>query len=128
MTTKYEKGLLLHNKLHGGHTGQALLNEVGKISTKLNTMCLEWVYGDILQDPALDIKTRELTIIACLVGQNADAEIKAHIEAALIVGVKKEQIIALFEQLAIYVGFPAANNAMLIAKNVFSKEKSNKAD
>lgn len=122
MTTQYEQGLSLLNRLHGNHTGKALMDSVGEISPKLTTMGIEWVFGDIMQDNALDIRTRELTIIASLVSQNAlSAQIKAHIEAALNIGVTKKEIIALIEQLAIYAGFPSANNAMLVAKDVFSE-------
>ncbi len=124
MTTQYEKGMTLLNKLHGKHTGKALMDSVGEISPKLTTMGIEWVFGDIMQDNVLDLKTRELTIIASLVSQNAlSAQIKAHIEAALIVGATKIEIIALIEQLAIYAGFPSANNAMLVAKEVFQKQR-----
>ncbi|KTC87834.1 carboxymuconolactone decarboxylase family protein [Legionella drozanskii] len=120
MTTQYETGMTLLNKLHGKHTGKALMDNVGEISPKLTTMGIEWVFGDIMQDNALDLKTRELTIIASLVSQNGlSAQIKAHIEAALNVGATKREIIALIEQLAIYAGFPSANNAMLVAKEVF---------
>ena len=120
MTTKYQTGITLLNQLHGGHTGQAIIEGVGQISPKLANMGIEWVFGDIMQDNILDFRTRELTIIASLVSQNAlAAQIKAHIEAALNVGVTQAEIIALIEQLAIYAGFPSANNAMLIAKEVF---------
>lgn len=124
MTKQYETGITLLNKLHGGHTGQALMDGVGEISPKLTKMGIEWVFGDIMQDIALDLRTRELTIIASLVSQNAlSAQVQAHIEAAINVGVTKEEIIALIEQLAIYAGFPSANNAMLIAKEVFLKRQ-----
>jgi 4-carboxymuconolactone decarboxylase len=119
MTTQYEKGLNLLNQLHGGHTGQAIMDSVGAVSPKLATMGIEWVFGDIMQNPALDLKTRELTIIVSLVAQNSMPQVKAHIEAALSVGVTQAEIVALIEQLAIYAGFPYASNAMMIAKEVF---------
>lgn len=125
MTQTYEKGMNLLNKLHGKHTGEALMSSVGEISQKLTNMGIEWVFGDIMQDGTLDLKTRELTIIASLITQNAlAAQIKAHIEAALNIGTSKKEIIALIEQLAIYAGFPSANNAMLVAKEVFLEFKN----
>ena len=121
MTTQYEKGLALLNQLHGGHSGQTIVDTVGKVSPRIVKMGIEWVFGDIMQDPTLDLKTRELTIIACLVPQNVLPQLKAHIEAALNVGVTQKEIIALIEQLAIYAGFPFAMNAMQVAKEVFDK-------
>mgnify|MGYP001592979218 CR=1 FL=1 len=80
MTTQYEKGLALLNQLHGGHSGQTIVDTVGKVSPRIVKMGIEWVFGDIMQDPTLDLKTRELTIIACLVPQNVLPQLKAHIE------------------------------------------------
>lgn len=119
MTTQYEKGLALLNQLHGGHSGQAIVDTAGKVSPRLVKMGIEWVFGDIMQDSTLDLKTRELTIIACLVAQNATLQLKAHIEAALNVGVTQKEIVALIEQLAIYAGFPFAMNALHVAQEVF---------
>lgn len=51
-------------------------------------------------------------------------QLKAHLEAALNVGASKAEIIAMIEQLAIYVGFPSSVNAMILAKEVFTERES----
>lgn len=83
---------------------------------------IEWGFGEVMQNPHLDLKTRELTIVASLIAQPAQPQLKAHLEAALNAGASKDEIIAMIEQLAIYVGFPTAINAMILAKEVFMEK------
>ena len=122
MTTQYESGLKLLNKLHGGHTGEGIVKALGDISPNMLRWTVEWGFGEVLQNPDLDIKTRELTIIASLMAQSAEPQLKAHLEAALNAGAHKKEIVAMIEQLAIYVGFPSAVNAMILAKEVFAEQ------
>jgi hypothetical protein len=42
-----------------------------------------------------------------------------HIHGALNVGVSRQEIIEIIIQMAVYAGFPAALNAMYVAKEVF---------
>jgi 4-carboxymuconolactone decarboxylase len=122
MNNKAKVGLENLKKLHGEHTGEDIVNAFKDISPNLLKWTLELGFAEIIPDKRLDIKTRELTIIACLIPQGTLPQIKAHIEAAITVGASKDEIIALIEQSAIYAGFPAAVNAMIIAKEVFTNE------
>ena len=84
-------------------------------------MTIEVVFGDILQRPQLDLKTRELAIIASLVTLGHSLpQVKSHAEAALNAGVTKEEITGIILQTAYFVGFPAAANAMIAIKDVFN--------
>ncbi|HEV2614547.1 MAG TPA: carboxymuconolactone decarboxylase family protein [Gammaproteobacteria bacterium] len=121
MNTKYETGLKLIEQLHGGHSGGGIVEAFGSISPNMLRMTAEWAFGDVLQNKILDLKTREMLTIASLIPQSLPGGLKAHIESALVAGASKDEIIALIEHLAIYAGFPAASNAMLIAKEVFDK-------
>ena len=121
---RYQSGLSLMKRLHGEHSGEEILNTVGEICPAVPEMAIEWVFGDIMQRPGLDLITRELALIAVLAAQgNAAPQLKAHIEAALNVGASKEAIIEVMLQTAIYAGFPVAINAMMIAKAVFAESK-----
>ncbi len=124
MSTQYDKGLKLLNQLHGGHTGEEIVKAFGDISPNMLKWTIEWGFGEVLSNPALDLKTRELTIIASLIAQPASPQLKAHLEAALNAGATEAEIIAMIEQLALYVGFPTACNAMILAKEVFQNSKT----
>lgn len=120
MTTKYEKGLELLNKLHGGHTGEAILNNFASICPKMAEMTIEMVFGDLLQRKELDLKTRELTIIASLVTLGHSLpQVRSHTEAAIIAGATKTEIAEVILQTAYFAGFPAAANALIEIKDLF---------
>ena len=117
---KFQKGLLLLNELHGGHTGEAILNNFSKVCPKMAELTIENMFGDILQrTDMLDIKTRELTIIASLVTLGScDDQVKAHVEAAKNVGASNEEITETILQTAYFAGFPRAANALICIKDI----------
>ncbi|QLE79926.1 carboxymuconolactone decarboxylase family protein [Francisella sp. Scap27] len=119
--SKMENGLKLLNKLHGGHTGEAILNQFKEISPKMAEITIENMFGDILQRTnILDIKTRELLIIVSLVTLGScDNQIRAHTEAAINVGASKEEISEAILQTAYFAGFPKAANALISIKELF---------
>jgi len=86
-------------------------------------LIIEFPYGDIYSREGLDLKTRELITIASLTTQgHAQDQLKVHIKNALNVECSKHEIIEVILQMCIYAGFPAALNALLVAKEAF-KEK-----
>ena len=120
MASKYEQGLVLLNKLHGGHTGEEILNNFASICPKMAEMTIEMVFGDLLQRKELDIKTRELTIIASLVTLGHSLpQVKSHAEAAIVAGATKTEIAEVILQTAYFAGFPAAANALIEIKDLF---------
>lgn len=120
----YTRGLQLLEEVHGGHVGEGMVKELGDISPDFLKMTVEWGFGEILSRKGLDLRTRELVIIAsCITLGYAMPQLHAHIEAALNVGCTQEEIIEVIIQMAIYAGFAAASNAMRVAKDVFVKSK-----
>jgi len=113
----YNTGMELLKELHGGHAGEQIINQLQDICPDYATMTIEWAFGSILSRSGLDIKTRELAIIAsCVTMGNTVPQLLAHIEAALNVGATKQEIIEVILQTALYAGFPATTNALLQAK------------
>ena len=117
----YERGLDLLKKLHGGHAGEAIVQELKDICPDYATMTIEWGFGTIFSREGLDIKTRELAIIAsCVTLGNAVPQLRAHIEAAVNVGASKCEIIEVIIQTALYAGFAAVTNSLFAAKDLLS--------
>jgi 4-carboxymuconolactone decarboxylase len=76
--------------------------------------------GPALPLPAIDATTREIATVALLTAiATKPAELTAHIRAALDAGASRAQVIAAIEQMAVYAGFPAALNAVAVARDVF---------
>ena len=81
---------------------------------------VESAYGDVLGRPQLGLRDREIATLAALATLgNAPAQLKAHVEGALNVGLSREEIVEVLMQMAIYAGVPAAINALQIAGQVF---------
>ena len=117
----YDRGLDLLKKLHGGHAGEAIVDGLKNICPDYATMTIEWGFGSIFSRDGLDIKTRELAIIAsCVTLGNAVPQLLAHIEAAFNVGASKREVIEVILQTALYAGFPAVTNALFAAKELLS--------
>ncbi|MBU4607539.1 MAG: carboxymuconolactone decarboxylase family protein, partial [Methanobacterium sp.] len=72
----------------------------------------------------LDLKSREIATVAALTAMGtAPLQLKSHINGALNVGCTKEEIIEVIIQMAVYAGFPAAINGIMIAKEVFENKE-----
>ena len=71
--------------------------------------------------PGLDLKTRELLLVASCVtlGGSATQQLYAHIDAALTTGASREEVVETILQMLFYAGGVNVSNAFRIAKEVF---------
>lgn len=60
------------------------------------------------------------TVAALTALGNCQPQLNVHINSALNLGCKPGQIIEVIIQMAVYAGFPASLNGMLVAKEVFT--------
>ena len=104
-----------------GEAGQKVIDSLASISPDLAKYTIEFPFGDIYQRPGLDLKSRELATVAALTALgHCQPQLNVHINGALNVGCKPEEIREVIIQMAVYAGFPAALNGMLVAKEVFT--------
>lgn len=89
----------------------------------LGRYIVEFAYDDIFARPGMDMKTRELAMGAALTATGtAVAQFTVHSRAALHVGASRQEIIETILQMIPYAGFPAALNAVTVARGVFGPE------
>jgi 4-carboxymuconolactone decarboxylase len=100
----------------------ALRQGMAPIAPDFADMMVEFGYGEMMSRPGLDPRGRQLVTLGALaaLGHPAD-QLKGHIGGALAVGVTPREIVEALMQVALYAGFPAATNALRIAKRVFSE-------
>jgi 4-carboxymuconolactone decarboxylase len=119
-TETYKTGLALLNQLHGGNTGEKMVEAMKDICPDFATMSIDWAMGGIMARPGLDLLTREYVIIAsCVTLGHATPQLHAHIDAALKVGGTKEQIVEVILQTLFYAGGAAVANALTVANAAF---------
>jgi 4-carboxymuconolactone decarboxylase len=121
MESRYTRGLQKLNEIDG-HQGQRVIESLKDIAPDLGRYIIEFGFGDIYSRPALDLKSREIAVVAALTALgNAAPQLKVHLHGALNVGCSKDEIVEVIMQMALYAGFPATLNAMFAAKEVFSE-------
>lgn len=105
-----------------GEEGRRVVDSLKDISPELGDWIIDFAYGDVFSATAVSLCTRELATVSALTALgNAQPQLKVHIEGALNVGCKPDEIIAIIVQMAVYSGFQSALNGISAAKDVFEK-------
>lgn len=119
---RYERGLAKLQEIDG-EAGTHVVNSLRDIAPDFARYLIEFPFGDIYSRPGLDLRSREIAVVAALTALgNAAPQLKVHIQGALNVGVTQEEVVEVMMQMAVYAGFPAALNGLMAAKEVFSAQ------
>lgn len=106
-----------------GRAGENVIESLQDIAPDFARLLIEFPFGDIYSRPGLDLKMRELAVVAALTAMgNAAPQLKVHIHGARNVGCSRQEIVEVIMQMAVYAGFPAALNGLFSAKEIFSQE------
>jgi 4-carboxymuconolactone decarboxylase len=96
---------------------------IGDFAPKLVELTDEVLYGDVWQRPGLSKRDRSLATVAALIALNRTEQLPFHLRRALDNGVTKDELIEAITHLAFYSGWPNSMSAIMIAKDVFAKDK-----
>lgn len=121
---RYKRGL---DKLReiDGQAGEKVISALADIAPDFAKLLIEFPFGDIYARPQLDLKSREIGVVAALTALgNAAPQLKVHIHGALNVGCTREEVVEIIMQMAVYAGFPAALNGLFAAKEIFLERDS----
>jgi 4-carboxymuconolactone decarboxylase len=118
---RFERGLKKLAEIDG-EAGERVLESLKGIAPDLGRYIIEFPFGDIYSRPGLDLKSREIAVVAALTAMgNARPQLQVHIHGALNVGCTREEVVEVIMQMAVYAGFPAALNGIFAAKGVFDE-------
>jgi 4-carboxymuconolactone decarboxylase len=116
---RYNRGWMKLKEVDG-EAGTKVIDSLKDIAPDLGRYTIEFPFGDIYSRPGLDLKSREMAVVAALTALgNAAPQLRVHIHGALNVGVTREEAVEIIMMMAVYAGFPAALNGMAAAKEVF---------
>jgi 4-carboxymuconolactone decarboxylase len=104
-----------------GKAGLTTWGELNAIAPVHAQAIHEYCFGTIWDRPHLDLRTRELIVIAATAAQDLPGEVEVHVRGALNRGATREEIVETIVQLAPYIGFPKTNHALLAAKRIFDQ-------
>lgn len=118
--SRYERGLAKLREIDG-EAGERVLQSLEGIAPDFARYLIEFPFGDIYSRPGLDLRSREIAVVAALTALgNASPQLKVHIQGALNVGVTRTEVVEVIMQMAVYAGFPAALNGLTAAREVFA--------
>ena len=121
MSDAYQRGAQRMGELHPGLAG-ALEQSMAPIAPDFARWMVEFGYGEVLTRPGLGVRERQLVTIGALAALgHAGDQLRGHINAALNAGLTAAEITEALMQVALYAGFPAATNALRLAKIVFAE-------
>ena len=118
---RYQRGLAKLREIDG-EAGERVLAGLDDIAPDFARYLIECPFGDIYSRPGLDLKSREIAVVAALTALgNAAPQLKVHIQGALNVGVTRAEVVETIMQMAVYAGFPASLNGLAAAREVFAQ-------
>jgi 4-carboxymuconolactone decarboxylase len=120
----YERGLAVRKEVLGAEYVESSLRNASDFTAPFQDLVTEFCWGGIWGRPGLDRHTRSLLNLAMLTALGRSHEVEIHVRGALNNGVKKEEIVEVFLQAAIYCGMPAALDSFRVARKVIETHEA----
>ncbi|TAM79202.1 MAG: carboxymuconolactone decarboxylase family protein [Acidobacteria bacterium] len=118
-----DKGLEMLYQMLGKERTSEVREAWTKLSPDFAGMVTDFVAADVWSRPNLELKTRSLITIAALVALGRQNALRLNLEMALNNGATRDEILETLLHMAIYAGFPACWDALVIADEVFNRKK-----
>ena len=107
-----------------GEAGEQVIHSLQEISPELGIFIVEYCFGDIYNLNELDLKSKELAVVAALTAMgNARPQLKVHLNGALNTGSTISEIKEVILQMSVYSGFPRAINGMTALQETLEERK-----
>ena len=121
MPERYQKGMQVRRLVLGdAHVDRAEAAKTNFDKT-FQRLITESAWGMVWADETISQRERSMLTLAVLAATGNFEEIQMHIRATSRTGASKDDIMQAFLHVAIYAGFPKANNAIKLAKQTFNE-------
>lgn len=121
MTQKHDTGMAVRRSVLGdAHVDRAEAAKTG-FDSAFQTLITEAAWGTVWASDAISRRERSMITLALLAATKNFEEIPMHIRATANTGASKQDVIEVFQHVAIYAGVPAANHAIKLAKQTYSE-------
>lgn len=121
MADHYDTGMTTRRAVLGdAHVDRA---EAAKtdFDTPFQSLITQSAWGTVWASDAITLRERSMITLALLAATKNFDEIPMHIRATANTGASKQDVIEVFQHVAIYAGVPAANHAIKLAKQTYSE-------
>jgi 4-carboxymuconolactone decarboxylase len=96
---------------------------IGDFAPKVVQLTDDVLFGDVWERKELSPRDRSLITVSNLITSGNTEQLKFHLNYAKENGLSEEELIEVITHLAFYAGWPKAMSAIMVAKELFSKEK-----
>ena len=121
MSDKFATGMQVRRKVLGdAHVDRAEANRTA-LDTPFQTLITEGAWGTVWASDAISLRERSMLTLALLAATGNFDEIPMHIRATANTGASQEDVMEVFQHVAIYCGVPKANHAIKLAKQTFAE-------
>jgi 4-carboxymuconolactone decarboxylase len=127
MADRYQHGIAVMQRLWGEPMTTELRTLWQQADPEIERYITAFAMGDIWARPTLDLKTRSLICLAAAVALERDGQIRLHTRGALQSGATATEVTETILQLMVYAGFPAAWQAMVVARQVIAEHTTSAA-
>ena len=104
---RYARGREVLSQIHRT-TGEDIVDSLGDLGRHI----VEYAFGDVYARPGLPLRERQLITVAMLAALGNLPQLEVHLQAAINVGITREELDELVLQVAPYAGFPRAMDAL----------------
>lgn len=122
MSPKLQAGSAVFERVMG-QSAQAFIDAFTDVVPDFGRYILEWEFGDLYSRPGLDLRYREIAVIAscATLGVIGHPALKMHILAALRAGLTRNEIGEILMQVAFAAGLPTAIGAIAVAREAYAE-------
>ena len=119
--TDYERGYAQFRQMVGEDRIEGLVARFAAICPDFETEVVSVVGGRVWARPGLDLKTRSLCSICTLAGLGRVNALRLNFQMALNNGATLEEIFEALFQVAVYAGYPAMWDALVMLEEVLEE-------
>ncbi len=114
----YKAGMQVRREMFGPAGADERVAAATDFNRPFEEAVTRYCFGDTWARPGLDRKTRSMITLAALTALVRPNQLKAHVRAALVNGVTREEISEILLHTAVYAGIPAGVEAFTAAAEV----------
>jgi 4-carboxymuconolactone decarboxylase len=126
MTNRYDNGMATRRAVLGNAHVDRAEEAKTDFDAPFQSLITESAWGTVWSSDAISLRERSMLTLALLAATGNFDEIPMHIRATLNTGASKQDVIEVFQHVAIYAGVPAANHAIKLAKQTYAEMEGDK--
>lgn len=121
MSEKSDIGMAVRRKVLGdAHVDQAEAAKTG-FDAPFQSLITEAAWGTVWANDRISLRERSMLTLALLAASGNFDEIPMHIRACANTGASQQDVMEVFQHVAIYCGVPKANHAIKLAKQTYDE-------